>query len=69
MLFLIVLLFPWGKWKPKIFTEKFAHIYQKYLDYMLHKLIDAMKPPATQFVILGDTDGFSYGHMKYIKGS
>ncbi|CAL8104167.1 unnamed protein product [Orchesella dallaii] len=62
-----VLIFPWGRWKPEIFTDKFVNIYQKYMDYMINSVIAHIKPPATQFVIVGDSDGFTYGHMKYIK--
>lgn len=61
-----MLVFPWGAWKPWIFAEKFLHVYQRYMDYMIMSVVKTMKPPATQFVIIGDSDGFSYERLSYI---
>jgi hypothetical protein len=65
-----VLVFPWAQWRSWDFTDSDRrNEYIKYMDQMLEKCVAAIKPPASQFVILADSDGFSFRHMSRLKGT
>lgn len=67
--FLTVLIFPYARWNSWDFTDSGRREeYIKYMNQMLEKCVASIKAPATQFVILADSEGFSFRHMSHMKG-